>query len=250
MAVLRNPNKDRFTVVDNAALRDENISLKARGLLVTMLSLPDNWKFSENGLCSIFQKDGQASVRSGLKELEENGYLVRARERDSLGRVTNVSWTIYDYPHLGNPSMDKPNLDNRPQLNTKESNTEKRNNDYLRSASAPLDFDRFWKAYPLKKAKQAALKAWKKINPDKQLAETIIAAVEKQKRWEDWIRDNGQYIPHPATWLNQGRWEDEERKSGTSSGKEKVVDVNEVKAKIEAAKRYWAEREEQGLNEQ
>lgn len=127
MAVLRNPNKEKFTVVDNVALRDGNLSLKARGLLVTMLSMPDNWKFSENGLCSIFRKDGQASVRSGLKELEENGYLVRKRERDSFGRVTNVSWTIYDYPQLENPSMDNPNLDNLPQLNTKQLNTKERN---------------------------------------------------------------------------------------------------------------------------
>ena len=119
-----------------------------------------------------------------------------------------------------------------------------------RSASAPLDFDRFWKAYPLKKAKQAALKAWKKINPDKQLAETIIAAVEKQKRWEDWTRDNGQYIPHPATWLNQGRWEDEERSGGEQKQKEKCIDTKYVYEQLEAAQKYWAERGEQGLNEQ
>lgn len=49
MAILRNPNRGKFTVVDSYALRDDNLSLKARGLLVTMLSLPDNWQFSENG---------------------------------------------------------------------------------------------------------------------------------------------------------------------------------------------------------
>lgn len=124
MAVLRNPNRNKFTVVDNYALQDENLSLKARGLLVTMLSLPDNWQFSENGLCSIFQKDGQASIRSGLKELEENGYMVRTRKRDNLGRVSSVEWTICDYPHLENPSVVNPNLENLPQLNTNKSNTE------------------------------------------------------------------------------------------------------------------------------
>lgn len=129
----------------------------------------------------------------------------------------------------------------------KEKEIEKENK---RSASAPLDFDRFWKAYPLKKAKQAALKAWKKINPDKQLAETIIAAVEKQKRWEDWTRDNGQYIPHPATWLNQGRWEDEERSGGEQKQKEKCIDTKYVYEQLKAAQKYWSERGEQGLNEQ
>lgn len=234
MAILRNPNKEKFTVVDNFALRDDRLSLKARGLLVTMMSLPDNWKFSENGLCSILPKDGQASIRSGLKELESAGYLTRTRTRDSCGRVSDVVWTICDKPRLENPSVVNPNLGNRPQLNTKESNTEKRNTDNTRSASVPLDFDRFWKAYPLKKAKQAALKAWKKINPDKQFAETIISAVEKQKRWEDWIRDNGQYIPNPATWLNQGRWEDEERrKAKPDDGPEQAVDGDAIRRRIE-----------------
>ena len=124
MAVLRNPNRGKFTVIDNYALQDESLSLKARGLLVTMLSLPDNWQFSENGLCAIFQKDGQSSIRSGLKELEEGGYLTRKRTRDGFGRVSNVEWTICDYPHLENPSVVNPNLDFRPQLNTKQSNTE------------------------------------------------------------------------------------------------------------------------------
>lgn len=130
MAILRNPNRGKFTVVDNYALRDDNLSLKARGLLVTMLSLPDNWQFSENGLCSIFKKDGQASIRSGLKELEEFGYLVRTRTRDNLGRVSSVDWTVYDYPHLEKRNVVNPSLDLQPQLNTnksktKESNTER-----------------------------------------------------------------------------------------------------------------------------
>lgn len=132
MAVLRNPNHGKFTVVDNFALRDQNLSLKARGLLVTMLSLPDNWEFSENGLCTIFKKDGQASIRSGLKELEENGYLIRQRTRDDRGRVSKVDWTVYDYPHLENPSMDNPSLEVRPQLNTKKLNTEESNTEELK----------------------------------------------------------------------------------------------------------------------
>lgn len=121
MAILKNPSKNNFTVIDNHALRDDNLSLKARGLLITMLSLPDNWQFSENGLCAIFKKDGQASIRSGLKELEENGYLVRQRTRDGNGRVSAVVWYIFDKPHLDFPSVVNPSLDNQPQLNTKES---------------------------------------------------------------------------------------------------------------------------------
>lgn len=73
MAILKNPGKNNYTVLDNYALRDENLSLKARGLLVIMLSMPDNWQFSENGLCSMFAKDGQASIRREF--LLSQGYL-------------------------------------------------------------------------------------------------------------------------------------------------------------------------------
>lgn len=67
-------------------------------------------------------------------------------------------------------------------------------------------FNRFWQAYPRKVGKQAALKAFKKV---KVSVEILVEAVEKQKHSSQWKKDNGQYIPNPATWLNQGRWEDE-----------------------------------------
>lgn len=127
MAILKNPSRKKFTVVDNHALRDDNLSLKARGLLVTMLSLPNNWKFSENGLCELFKKDGQASIRSGLKELESSGYLVRRRTRDDMGRVDGVEWIIYDQPRLENRNVDNPSLDSQPQLNTNQSKTKESN---------------------------------------------------------------------------------------------------------------------------
>lgn len=70
-------------------------------------------------------------------------------------------------------------------------------------------FEVFWKAYPKKVGKGAARKAWDKIKPNAELHKKIITAVEKAKNCDQWQRDNGQYIPHPTTWLNQGRWDDE-----------------------------------------
>lgn len=70
-------------------------------------------------------------------------------------------------------------------------------------------FEEFWKAYPKKTGKKAALKAWKKVKPDTDLFNRIMKAVEAAKRSRQWQRDNGQYIPYPTTWLNQGRWDDE-----------------------------------------
>ena len=77
-------------------------------------------------------------------------------------------------------------------------------------------FDRFWSAYPRHVAKQEALKRFEKLNPSEELLETMLKAIEKQKGSEQWTKDNGQYIPHPSTWLNQSRWEDELPAAGAS----------------------------------
>lgn len=214
MAILRNPNRGKFTVVDNYALRDDNLSLKARGLLVTMLSLPDNWQFSENGLCAIFQKDGQASIRSGLKELEEGGYLIRKRTRDGFGRVSNVEWTICDLPHLENPSVVNPNLDFRPQLNTKQSNTEiikELNNRPPLPPTGEL-FGRFWSAYPKKVGKANCERWFARHKVDEETLQAMLESLAYLKTTEQWQKDCGQYIPNPQTWLNGRRWEDESAK--------------------------------------
>lgn len=70
-------------------------------------------------------------------------------------------------------------------------------------------FDRFWACYPNKKGKDAARKAWAKRHPSEALTELIVAAIARQLSWPEWTRDGGQYIPHPATWLNRGSWDDE-----------------------------------------
>lgn len=85
----------------------------------------------------------------------------------------------------------------------KEKEKEIENECYARTREA---FDVFWESYPKKVGKEAARKAFAKV---KVPVETLVAAVEAQKRGEQWKRDNGKYIPNPATWLNQGRWEDE-----------------------------------------
>jgi len=69
-------------------------------------------------------------------------------------------------------------------------------------------FSRFWSAYPKKKAKDAAMKAFAKRKPSEALLANMLLAIEAQKRTDDWKRENGRYIPHPATWLNGGCWED------------------------------------------
>jgi len=76
--------------------------------------------------------------------------------------------------------------------------------------SEPEAFATFWNCYPRKVAKPVALKAWMKINPDEAIQKAIIYGLSRAKLSEQWQRDGGQYIPHPATWLNQRRWEDQQ----------------------------------------
>lgn len=77
------------------------------------------------------------------------------------------------------------------------------------SESAEEGFASFWEQYPKKVAKPQALKAWKKIKPAGQILADLMAALEKQKASADWLKDGGQFIPHPASWLNGRRWEDQ-----------------------------------------
>jgi hypothetical protein len=102
-----------------------------------------------------------------------------------------------------------------PQSKVKESKEKKKENTPLtpRKRGEPRtvsdDFEKFWAAYPRKTAKKNAVRAWQKLKPDEPTLDTVLNAIENQKKSEQWQRDGGQYIPHPATWLNQCRWEDE-----------------------------------------
>ena len=79
-------------------------------------------------------------------------------------------------------------------------------------------FEQFWKAYPKKRAKGDAQKAWSKLKPNADLTDSILKAIEIQKISEDWTKENGKFIPYPASWLNGKRWEDENVSTGLETG--------------------------------
>lgn len=81
-------------------------------------------------------------------------------------------------------------------------------NDQKHLVTGVTDFESFWKFYPRKVSKSEALKAWNKINPDQQLIASICAGLAKYLGSADWAKDDGQFIPHASTWLNQARWND------------------------------------------
>ena len=86
MPVFRVSKNRDFTVIANSVFKDRRLSAKAKGILVEMLSLTENWDYTLKGLTTLFS-DGIDSIRQGIKELEENGYIVRERKRDARGRL-------------------------------------------------------------------------------------------------------------------------------------------------------------------
>ncbi|MBU1363938.1 MAG: hypothetical protein KKE51_08975 [Gammaproteobacteria bacterium] len=100
---------------------------------------------------------------------------------------------------------------------TEESRGETEHSSPLASESADDGFASFWEQYPKKVAKPQAMKAWKKIKPAGQVIADLMAGLEQQKASGDWQKDGGQFIPHPATWLNGRRWEDEAPAAGQTA---------------------------------
>jgi len=148
MSVFRVEKNKNYTVMANYHLRDENLSLKARGLLSMILSLPDDWDYSLAGLVKI-SKDGLTAVRAALHELEDNGYIHRERQRGPHGRLAGSIYTVYEYPQpmlqapmYENLTQENHMYDNVPQLSKditnikKEPKTEETNETYVRTTRA------------------------------------------------------------------------------------------------------------------
>lgn len=122
MAIMRIHKSKNFTVMSNHHFREKKMSLKAKGLLSLMLSLPDDWDYSVAGLATL-SKDGKDSVMSALSELEKFGYLKRNQTTNSKGQFAGVDYDIYEQPQPKNPIAEKSNeakshADKPTQLNT------------------------------------------------------------------------------------------------------------------------------------
>lgn len=142
-------NRD-YTVMSNHHLRNRDLTLKAKGLLSQMLSLPDEWDYTLSGLSHINREKIDA-IRTAIQELEAVGYIQRSRERDGKGRLRGADYVIYeqpqppkldlptlDNPTLDNPTQEKPTLGNPTQLNKELSSKEKSNTDVSSTHSIPI----------------------------------------------------------------------------------------------------------------
>ena len=150
MSVVRVHKNANFTIMSNHHFKEKKMSLKAKGLLSLMLSLPEDWNYSISGLVTL-SKDGKDSVMSALGELETFGYLERTRLVNSKGQFSGIEYNIYEEPQTKNPVEDNPILDNPilgytnaenpPQLNTNKLNTN--NNKIIKESNTKGDIDIF-----------------------------------------------------------------------------------------------------------
>ena len=110
MAVFRVERNKGYTVMSNHHLRNKELSLKAKGLLSQMLSLPEDWDYTLAGL-SFINREKIDAIREAVKELERAGYIVRSRERDEKGRLRGADYVIFEQPQTP-PVSDLPTLEN------------------------------------------------------------------------------------------------------------------------------------------
>lgn len=163
----------------------------------------------------------ERSVRQYLKKLEQLNVLVSEKERRSDGSWLNnvyylVDKTEWKYPKAGGS-------DGQPEANDDTSrgtsrpiqrqevpikNTNKNNTNKNKTNIDTL-FEKFWNNYPKKVGKPVAERSFKKLKPTESLLEEIIKGINKYKNTDQWIKNNGEFIPYPATFLNQRRWEDQ-----------------------------------------
>ncbi|WP_303104141.1 helix-turn-helix domain-containing protein [uncultured Mitsuokella sp.] len=206
MSVIRVEKTSNYTVMANYHFKEKGLSLKAKGIMSLMLSLPDDWDYTVEGLATL-SKDGINSVRSALKELENFHYLVMERERDKKGILRGTVYTLYEKPIVDNPILEKPILDepileNRTQLNTNLSSTKevstkrqitpRERKDPFAAASSKLqealrDFEASRKALhkPLTlKAKELIVKKLEKLAPGNEMMQIAILEQSIERGWQ------------------------------------------------------------------
>ena len=207
----------------NAAILLENITFWVDKNRANEQNYYDGKYWTYNSIkafCALFPYMTERVIRTSLQRLIDDGlletgnYNADQRDRTLWYSVTEKGYQISQNGQMHLPSRANANSPEGKALPDNKLPDNKLNNPPKSphggtdgvTDTGETDFDRFWKAYPRKVGKQTALKAFRKVNTP---LETLLNAIEVQKRSKQWQKDNGQFIPHPTTWLNQWRWEDE-----------------------------------------
>ena len=211
MSIIRSPRlESNFSVISNSVIRDNRLSYRARGVLLEILSRPDNWRVSGDSLARS-GKEGRDAILTALKELRDCGYIRTVVERMPNGTFETKNF-VFDTPQDVVPNPGNPTTVSVAQPNPGKPNPGKPKSDNQGSleelSKKNLDinqFDEFWKIYPLKVAKQAALKAFEKAISHTS-PEIIIRGAQAYATDTNRVPA---YTAHPATWLNAHRWLDD-----------------------------------------
>lgn len=232
-SLLRKPLgfEGRFTQFPNQWARDNRIGYRAKGLLTLLMSHTDGWRISLQSLATG-SPDGITAIRTAVQELENAGYLTRNLLRNDKAQVEASEWVLSDpfETHENNLPLENLTLENLTSenltsgnltlknTNTKNTNIKENNN----QRSLDYHFELFWKSYPRKIGKGAAKSAFEKA-VKKTDAPRILEVVFDYANKAD--LPDIQFIPHPATWLNQERWDDDLDASGVGNATKNASDI-------------------------
>lgn len=222
MSVIRiNKTKD-YTIMSNAHFKEKEMSLKAKGLLSQMLSLPENWDYSIAGLVAI-NKENESAIKSTLNELKKFGYLIVTKKmpnESSTGRIEYI-YDIYEQPiekqeeekqGLENLGVDFLGVENKRQLNTNQLITNELNTNNKNSVSQSQiekEFNIIWNAYPRKQGKANAFKSYEKARKKGVEYQTILDGVYNYLTYIRVNKVEGRFIKQGSTWFNQQCWNDD-----------------------------------------
>lgn len=226
----RSNRPDRqYAAIPNALMRDDALSIEARGLMALLMTYADDWVFRKDHLMSVTGM-GRDKFERAMGELREAGYVELTMTRDTAGKMLGKTWVIRDEPtHRSpeNPGVGTEALKNRPPAEPspgKSAPIRKPTDQEDQKVRTPIPpegaddlfsemekpepketdrFDEFWKVYPKKVGKPAAKRAWAKA-VKKSPAETIIARARRYGEVAD-----PQFTKHPQGWLNDERWNDD-----------------------------------------
>ena len=218
---------ENYTIMSNYHLRERNMSLKAKGLLSVILSLPIDWDYSIAGLVAI-SKENETAVKSALNELKRFGYLKVTKHMPNeteSGRI-EYAYDIYEQPSAKiaqeNLALDKQGIENlgvenQGQLNTNKTITNnkdinKENNDQPAKPTDQellVEFEDLWHHYPRKQGKAKALEAYKRARKAGVDKTTVLDGITRYNAQITANKTKSKYIMQGSTWFNGKRWEDE-----------------------------------------
>ena len=204
---IRIDKTSNFTVIDNVFLQRKDMTLKAKGLLAFMLSLPADWDYSIKGLTKIL-REGLDGIRATINELENLGYMTRGQDEWVVREIALENPTL-ENPALENPTLENPTLENPTQIN--KQNKQRTKKEQRTNVESEVDFEKefqeLWSLYPKKRAMQECFMSYayhRKDTTFEEIKHGLLNYLEHIKTEQPEHR----FIKTSLTWFNKKAWSD------------------------------------------